>query len=74
LPTSFRIGRDETDYLQQLMIDQFGRRPRKAGVNNPETMGFVRIVYPAIENAQMPDMISGIFDELGWTVNDWRDF
>lgn len=74
LPASFRIGRDETDYLQQLMIDQFGRRPRKVGVNNPETMGFVRIVYPAIENAQMPDVISAIFNELGWTVNDWRDF
>ena len=74
LPASFRIGRDETDYLQQLMIDQFGRRPRKAGVNNPETMGFVRIVYPAIENAQMPDMISGIFNKLCWNVNDWRDF
>jgi superfamily II DNA/RNA helicase len=74
LPTSFRIGRDETDYLQQLMIDQFGRRPRKTGVNNPETMGFVRIVYPVIENTQMPDMINGIFDELGWKVNDWRDF
>lgn len=74
LPASFRIGRDETDYLQQLMIDQFGRRPRKAGINNPETMGFVRIVYPAIENAQMPGMISSIFDELSWKVNDWRDF
>lgn len=74
LPTSFRIGRDETDYLQQLMIDQFGRRPRKAGINNPETMGFVRIVYPVIENAQMPEMIGDIFDELGWKVNDWRDF
>jgi len=74
LPASFRTGRDETAYLQQLMIDQFGRRPRKAGVNNPETMGLVRVVYPAIENAQMPNAISGIFNELKWTENDWRDF
>jgi hypothetical protein len=74
LPASFRTGRDKTDYLQQLMIDQFGRRPRKAGINNPETMGLVRVVYPAIENAQMPDAIKGIFNDLGWNVSDWRNF
>jgi len=74
LPISFRNGRDATAYLQQLMIDQFGRRPRKAGINNPETMGLVRVVYPSIENAQMPDAIKSIFNELGWTENDWRDF
>jgi superfamily II DNA/RNA helicase len=74
LPASFRTGRDKTDYLQQLMIDQFGRRPRKAGINNPETMGLVRVVYPAIENAQMPYAINTIFNGLKWTVNDWRDF
>lgn len=74
LPASFRTGRDETAYLQQLMIDQFGRRPRKAGVNNPETMGLVRVVYPAIENAQMPDEINTIFNKLCWIESDWRDF
>lgn len=74
LPVSFRTGRDETAYLQQLMIDQFGRRPRKAGINNPETMGLVRVVYPAIEKAQMPELISTIFKKLDWEESDWRDF
>jgi hypothetical protein len=73
LPGSFRMGRDETAYLKQLVIDQFGRRPLKAGINNPETMGLVRIVYPSIENSRVPDAIQGIFTQLGWTQQDWKD-
>jgi superfamily II DNA/RNA helicase len=74
LPISFSTGRDTTDYLQQLMIDQFGRRPRKAGINNPETMGLVKIVYPPIENATMPHEINEIFNQLVWCEQDWKDF
>lgn len=74
LPDSFKNGRDENAYLKQLMIDQFGRRPRKAGVNNPETMGLVRVVYPSIEKATMPDAIKRIFNDLNWSEKDWKDF
>ena len=74
LPDSFKNGRDPIAYLQQLMIDQFGRRPRKAGINNPETMGLVRILYPSIENTRMPIAIESIFNDLGWAEQDWKDF
>jgi superfamily II DNA/RNA helicase len=74
LPDSFTIGKDKTKYLQQLMIDQFGRRPRKAGINNPETMGLIKVVYPAIDNATMPEAIIQIFNSLGWCKQDWKDF
>lgn len=74
LPNSFKTGSDESIYLQQLIIDQFGRRPRKAGINNPETMGLVRVVYPSIETSQMPGAIRQIFNELGWIEQDWKDF
>lgn len=74
LPNFFRIDSDKTAYLQQLMINQFGRRPRKSGVNSPETLGLVKVVYPAIENTQMPDAIKSIFREFDWNECDWRDF
>jgi DEAD/DEAH box helicase domain-containing protein len=74
LPDSFKNGRDENAYLKQLMIDQFGRRPRKAGVNNPETMGLIKVVYPAIEKATMPEAIESIFNNLKWNEQDWKDF
>ena len=74
LPDSFKNGRNEVDYLKQLIIDQFGRRPRKVGINNPETMGLVKVIYPAIDQANIPNTIQNLFNDLNWNVQDWRDF
>lgn len=44
--------KNATDYLKALLVDQFGWIPKRA--NSLETMGFVRLVYPALKmrNAQ----------------------
>lgn len=44
--------KNATDYLKALLVDQFGWIPKRA--NSLETMGFVRLVYPALKNAKMP--------------------
>ena len=61
-------GLGKQNYLKALLVDQFGRRPRKG--NSPETMGFIKIVYPELQKCERPSS----FEKLGWSSNDWRDF
>lgn len=56
------------DYLKALLIDQFGKRPRKA--NSPETMGFIKVVYPRLNECSLPLVVQ----RLGWSDKDWKDF
>ena len=55
-------------YLKALLIDQFGKRPRKG--NSPETMGLLKLVYPGLQRCERPS----IFAQLGWSNEDWRNF
>lgn len=59
---------DQQNYLKALLIDQFGRRPRKG--NSPETMGLLKVVYPGLQKCERPS----IFAQLGWSTEDWMDF
>lgn len=55
-------------YAKALLIDQFGRRPRR--VLSPETMGFVKVKYPLLTSSQMPM----VFANQRFTKSDWQDF
>lgn len=56
-----------TDYLKALLVDQFGWIPKRA--NSLETMGFVRLVYPALKNAKCPALL-----QKKCTDTDWQNF
>lgn len=56
------------NYLSALFIDQFGRRPRRG--NSPETMGFVRLVYPGLLNCKAPTAAA----HYKITDSEWRDY
>ena len=47
--------KNAADYLKALLVDQFGWIPKRA--NSLETMGFVRLVYPALKNAKCPALL-----------------
>lgn len=55
-------------YLKALLLDQFGWIPKRA--NSLETMGFVRLAYPALKRAQCPPHLMTV----GCTDADWQDF
>ena len=59
--------KNATDYLKALLVDQFGWIPKRA--NSLETMGFVRLVYPALKNAKCPALI-----QKRCTDTDWQNF
>ena len=59
--------RNAHDYLEALLVDQFGWIPKRA--NSLETMGFVRLVYPALKNAGCPALLRG-----RCTDTDWQNF
>lgn len=59
---------DKKDYLKALMVDQFGWIPKRA--NSLETMGFIRLSYPALAQARCP----GILLEKGCSDKDWQNF
>ena len=63
-----RNFRNATDYLKALLVDQFGWIPKRA--NSLETMGFVRLVYPALKNAKCPALLQ----KKGCTDIDWQNF
>lgn len=56
------------DYLKALLMDQFGRRPRRA--NSPENMGFIRLIYPSLKNCKLPNA----FTRIGWNNEDWQNY
>ena len=58
------------DYLKWLLMDQFSRRPKRA--NSPENLGFVRCVYPHLNQCDAPQEFLNLNPVL--TVNHWRDF
>lgn len=64
----YRNNNEREVYAKALLIDQFGRRPRR--VLSPETMGFVRIKYPALDQVQMPM----VFANQNFQLEDWRSF
>jgi len=64
--SSHSVGKQ--NYLHALLLDQFGRRPRKG--NSPETMGFIKVIYPDLKKCERP----ASFEKLGWSSDDWRDF
>ena len=53
-----------TDYLKALLVDQFGWIPKRA--NSLETMGFVRLVYPALKNAKCPPLLLEKCTDIDW--------
>lgn len=57
-----------TVYLKALLIDQFGWIPKRA--NSLETMGLVRLSYPALKTAKCPEELLAI----GCKDSDWQDF
>ena len=57
-----------TAYLKALLIDQFGWIPKRA--NSLETMGLVRLSYPALKAAKCPEELLTI----GCKDSDWQDF
>ena len=57
-----------TAYLKALLIDQFGWIPKRA--NSLETMGLVRLSYPALKTAKCPEELLTI----GCKDSDWQDF
>lgn len=57
-----------TDYLKAILVDQFGWIPKRA--NSLETMGFVRLVYPALKNAKCPALLLN----STCTDSDWQNF
>lgn len=59
--------KNATDYLKALLVDQFGWIPKRA--NSLETMGFVRLVYPALKNAKCPALL-----QKRCTDTDWQNF
>lgn len=65
---TYRNESDREIYAKALLIDQFGRRPRR--LLSPETMGFVKIKYPALDNVQMPL----VFAKQNFKLEDWKDF
>ena len=56
--------RNATDYLKALLVDQFGWIPKRA--NSLETMGFVRLVYPALKNAKCPPLLLEKCTDIDW--------
>lgn len=59
---------DAHEYITALFIDQFGWIPKRA--NSLENMGLVRMVYPDLKRAKVPEGLInyGVSDE------DWQDF
>lgn len=55
-------------YLKALLMDQFGRIPKRA--NSLETMGLVRLCYPNLRKANCPDVLL----RHNCTNEDWQDF
>lgn len=60
--------RNAADYLKALLVDQFGWIPKRA--NSLETMGFVRLVYPALKSAKCPALLL----KNNCTDADWQNF
>lgn len=60
--------KNAADYLKALLVDQFGWIPKRA--NSLETMGFVRLVYPALKNAKCPALLL----QKKCTDADWQNF
>lgn len=64
-------------YLKAMFIDQMGNKPLRA--NSLETMGFVHLDYPAINELNENDIPSCFKEFYGYTDNqvalkDWKDF
>ena len=67
--------KNATDYLKALLVDQFGWIPKRA--NSLETMGFVRLVYPALKNAKCPEKmyrhrLAEFSQDLYGLCHSWR--
>lgn len=56
------------NYLRALFIDQFGWIPKRS--NSLETMGLVKLVYPPLKNARVPQQL----EKRGFFDDDWQSF
>lgn len=65
-----RSGQDNNplNYLRALYVDQFGWIPKHS--NSLETLGLVKLVYPTLKKAKVPDKLG----ERGFTDDDWKDY
>ena len=61
-------------YLKNLLARELCRRPSWPGLTT-ETTGLIEVVYPGIEDLQIPDAIGGIGTEQGRTnlKDNWTD-
>lgn len=69
-----QIGQFEgrTYYLKALLVDQFGWIPKRA--NSLETMGFVRLVYPALNTAKCPPGLREKCTDAEDADADWQNY
>jgi superfamily II DNA or RNA helicase len=59
--------RNISDYLDSMYLDQFGWIPKRS--NSLETLGLVKLVYPPISMARVPECAKSYFNE-----KEWQDF
>lgn len=65
-----KYGQDNNvlNYLRALYVDQFGWIPKHS--NSLETLGLVKVVYPPLSKAKVPDKLA----IKGFTDEDWQAY
>ncbi|MGI8494439.1 MAG: DEAD/DEAH box helicase [Pyrinomonadaceae bacterium] len=69
-PGTFSEASGDVELARIFLVREFGRRPKR--LNNLETMGMVKVYYPALESiTQLPSAVAQVTD---FELSEWRDF
>lgn len=66
---TYRNDNERDIFAKALLVDQFGRRPRR--VLSPETMGFVKVNYFKLGSLAEAPLV---FTNQSFNLDDWKDF